>query len=135
MKNIILFLSILLLSNCVGKDNTEKKINTPSKKTEPAYNDSLAKRLGADEYGMKRYVMAFLKRGKKVITDSTARADLQKKHLQNIERLAEEGKLIVAGPFLNNKEIRGIFIFNVESVKEAEKLTALIVCFSSVHNL
>ena len=38
-------------------------------------------------------------------------------------RLAEEGKLIVAGPFLDDKDIRGIFIFNVGSIEEAKKLT------------
>lgn len=125
------YLSILAFLGCLSvscqeapktaKKDSNKESNTP----QLAYNDTLAKRLGADEYGMKRYVMAFLKRGKKQIKDSTARAELQKKHLQNIDRLAEEGKLIVAGPFLANKdkEIRGIFVFNVESVEEAEKLT------------
>jgi len=44
-------------------------------------------------------------------------------HLKNIMRLADEGKLIVAGPFLDDQPIRGIFIFNVSTVEEAKKLT------------
>jgi uncharacterized protein YciI len=83
----------------------------------------LAKKLGADDYGMKKYVMAFLKRGSVKITDSTERAQLQQAHLKNIGRLAAEGKLIVAGPFLDNQPIRGIYIFNVTTVEEARQLT------------
>jgi hypothetical protein len=43
--------------------------------TNPEYDAALAKKLGADEYGMKQYVMAFLKDGPNRITDSVKRAD------------------------------------------------------------
>ncbi|HEX5025995.1 MAG TPA: YciI family protein [Agriterribacter sp.] len=88
------------------------------------YDEALAKKLGADEYGMKQYVMAFLKSGTVKIKDSAQRASLQQAHLKNIMRLAAEGKLVVAGPFLDNTSLRGIFIFNVASVEEAKALTA-----------
>jgi uncharacterized protein YciI len=88
------------------------------------YDSSLAKKFGADDYGMKRYVMAFLKTGKTVIQDTAERRKLLMAHLKNIQRLATEGKLIVAGPFLDEQPIEGIFIFNVESVDEAKDLTA-----------
>jgi uncharacterized protein YciI len=80
-------------------------------------------KLGADQYGMKHYVMAFLKAGSVRPTDSTARATLQRAHLKNIQRLAAEGKLVIAGPFLDDQPLRGIYIFNVETVDEAKKLT------------
>src|ERR1700750_2502587 len=83
----------------------------------PQYDAQLAQKLGADEYGMKTYVMAFLKTGPNRLKDSAARAELQKAHLKNIMRLADEGKLIVAGPFLDDQDIRGIFIFNVSTVE------------------
>lgn len=89
----------------------------------PQYDAQLAQKVGADEYGMKTYVMAFLKAGPNRLKDSAARAELQQAHLKNIMRLADEGKLIVAGPFLDNQDIRGIFIFNVSTVEEAKKLT------------
>jgi uncharacterized protein YciI len=92
-------------------------------KTKPVYDAALAKKLGADDYGMKKYVLAFLKRGPHRLTDSAAAMKLQMAHLKNIGRLAAEGKLIVAGPFLDDQDIRGIFIFNVETVEEAKKLT------------
>jgi uncharacterized protein YciI len=91
--------------------------------TKPAYNEALAKKLGADDYGMKRYVMAFLKTGPTKITDKTEMATLQMAHLKNITRLADEGKLVVAGPFISDKELQGIFIFNVTTIEEAKQLT------------
>ena len=95
-----------------------QELNTPVK-----YDSTLAKKLGADEYGMKQYVMAFLKKGPNRSQDSTKRAEIQKAHLKNIMRLAAEGKLIVAGPFLDDTDTQGIFIFNVGSIEEAKKLT------------
>jgi uncharacterized protein YciI len=88
-----------------------------------AYDSVLTKKLGADKYGMKHHVMAFLKTGPNQITDSLKRIELQKAHLKNIIRLANEGKLIVAGPFLDDQPVEGIFIFNVETIEEAKTLT------------
>lgn len=87
-----------------------------------SYDEPLARKLGADEYGMKKYVLAFLKTGPVKIEDKAERMKVQKEHLRNMNRLAEEGKLIVAGPFLDGKENKGILIFNVESMEEAQKL-------------
>ena len=91
--------------------------------TEVSYDSVLAKTYGADDYGMKTYVMAFLKRGPNRDLDSVEAMALQMSHLENIKRLAEEGKLALAGPFLDDGEIRGIYIFNVDNLEEAEKLT------------
>lgn len=50
--------------------------------------------------------------------------ELQKAHIANINRLAETKKLVVAGPFGDNGELRGLFVFRVGSMKEAEELGA-----------
>ncbi len=84
---------------------------------------ALAKKLGADPYGMKRYVMAFLKSGPNRNQDSATAAQLLKAHLGNIQRMAKEGKLVLAGPFLDDTDIKGIYIFNVETLEEAKALT------------
>lgn len=89
---------------------------------EAGYDSVLAKRLNADEYGMKKYVVAFLKRGPNRNQDSAAAANLQRAHLENIGRMANEGTLVLAGPFLDNGEIRGIYVFNVETIEEARAL-------------
>lgn len=43
--------------------------------------------------------------------------------MDNINRLAEEGKLVLAGLFMDGREERGIFIFDVETIEEARNLT------------
>ena len=89
-----------------------------------SYDSVLARKLGADEYGMKQYVIAFLKQGPSKITDTAERARIMQAHLKNIGRMAKEGSLVMAGPFLDNGNYAGIYIFNVTSVEEARKLTS-----------
>jgi uncharacterized protein len=112
----LLFLSLIFLA-------LKGFAQTKALKSPASYDSVLAKKLGADEYGMKRYVMAFLKDGPTPIADSAKRMELQRAHLKNIFRLADEGKLIVAGPFIDDQEVRGIFIFNVSTIEEARALT------------
>ena len=87
------------------------------------YDSVLAARLGSDDYGMKKYVMAFLKAGPNRSQDAATAAELQRGHMANINRLAKEGKLVLAGPFLDGGDLKGIFIFNVETLEEAKALT------------
>ena len=89
----------------------------------PIFDSALATKLGADQYGMKMYVMAFLKAGKVKIEDEAKRNELMTAHLKNIQRMALDGKLVMAGPFLDQQPIRGIYIFNVTTIEEAAKLT------------
>ena len=94
---------------------------------ESRFDAELAKRLGADERGMRMYVLCILKTGPK---DGEIKGDERKEvfagHFANIERLAGEGKLVVAGPFgKNDKSYRGLYIFNVATIEEAEKLVVL----------
>lgn len=113
MKNLILIL-LLLLSNFGFSQETEVK-----------FDENLAKSLNSDEYGMKKFVFCLLKSG----TNTTASKEETKKlfegHMANINKLAKEGKLVVAGPFMkNDRNYRGIYIFNVETVEEAKALVA-----------
>ena len=77
-----------------------------------------------NKYEMKTYYMVFLKSGPNRSQDSTEAMKIQIAHLNNIQKMANEGKLAIAGPFLDNTELRGIFILNVESIEEAEKLVS-----------
>ncbi|MBK8946705.1 MAG: hypothetical protein IPM32_15735 [Ignavibacteriae bacterium] len=112
-----IIINVLLLSAIVISTNFAQT------NTEVVYDSVKAKKYGADDYGMKKYVMAFLKRGPNRNLDSAKSAELQMAHLQNIFRLANEGKLVLAGPFFGESEIRGIYIFDVENVDDAKKLT------------
>ena len=91
------------------------------------FDPQLAQRLGADERGMRMYVLCILKTGPKdAEIQGEARKEVFAGHFANIKRLAEEGKLALAGPFSKNeKSYRGLYIFNVATVEEAEKLVVL----------
>ena len=69
--------------------------------------------------------IGFLSRGAKWTPEKTPQTEeLQKAHLANINRLAEMKKLVVAGPFGDNGQLRGIFVFKVASLEEAKELAA-----------
>lgn len=78
---------------------------------------------GDTTYIMKQYIMVLLHRGDKADSFSKEEAEkLQKGHMDNMGRLAKEGKLIIAGPFGDDTGLRGIFILDVESVEAAKLL-------------
>lgn len=87
------------------------------------YDAALARKLKADEYGMRTYVMAFLRAGPNRNRAPEEARKLQRAHMENINRMAAEGKLVIAGPFADDGPIRGIYIFDVPTVAEAEALT------------
>lgn len=87
------------------------------------YDSTLAKTLGADNYGMKNYVFVILKTGPAVIEKKETRDSLFAGHMKNINRLVDENKLIVAGPFgKNDLKYRGLFILDVKTIEEAREL-------------
>jgi uncharacterized protein YciI len=89
------------------------------------YDAELAKKLNADKNGMKRYVVVFLKTGPATEIKGPALDSLFKGHMQTIQSLAANGSLVTAGPFSKNADgLRGIFILNVSTVEEAQKLCA-----------
>ncbi len=88
------------------------------------YDAELAQSLGADDYGMKTYVLALLKPGPNQDQDQETAQQLQQAHLANIRRLAEAGQLVLAGPFMpNEQDLRGIYVFDVATVEAAKQLT------------
>lgn len=86
------------------------------------FNQKLADSLGADKYGMKAYTIVMLTTGTAKIEDKTKMNELMSGHMENIGKLAKEGKIVVAGPFSgkNQRDYRGMFIFNTNSKEEAE---------------
>ncbi len=77
----------------------------------------------ATEVEMKTYYMVFLKSGENRSQSKEEADKIQAGHMAHINKMAEEGVLILAGPFLDNGDIRGIFIFDVASQEEAEAWT------------
>lgn len=90
-----------------------------------AFDAALAQRLGADERGMRSYVLVILKTGPTRVPDGEKRQAMFAGHFANMERLSAEGKLVLAGPFgADENGWRGLFVFAVEDIEEARRLTA-----------
>jgi uncharacterized protein len=86
------------------------------------YDSVLAKKLNADDYGMKSYVLVLLKKGSATITDKKMLDSIFHGHMANIQRLASENKLVLAGPMGDNdKNYEGVFVFNTASIDEAKQ--------------
>ena len=78
---------------------------------------------GDTTFIMKKYYLVLLKKGpNRDGADSLEVARVQQAHLDNINRLAAEGKLAIAGPMGDDGDLRGIFIMTVADLDEAERL-------------
>ncbi len=110
LKKITVAIICILINYSINAQNAE-------------YNKLLADSLGSDANGMKMYILVILKTGKAKIKDKASVDSLFTGHMNNIVRLANLGKLIVAGPIKkNDKKYRGIFILNVPTITEAKAL-------------
>lgn len=73
------------------------------------------------EEQIRRYWFVLLTKGPNRTQDSATAAQIQRGHLANIDRLYQEGKIKVAGPFGEKGDWLGIFIFDCETKEEVEK--------------
>ena len=111
MRTIKLFLYLTLFAVTLVVSAQEDNLN---------YDAELAKQYKADAYGMKMYTMVLLFSGENQ-DDSELRNQAFTAHMQNINSLSDEGKLVLAGPFgKNDKDLRGIFILNTTDEAEAK---------------
>ncbi|AWA30147.1 hypothetical protein HYN48_08670 [Flavobacterium magnum] len=108
---------ILLLVTCTA-------LQAFCQESKPVYDEALAKKLNADSHGMRKYVFCLLRTGSNTSASQQEMTALFEGHMANINKMAADGKLSVAGPFgKNDRNYRGIYIFNVDSIEEAKALT------------
>lgn len=88
------------------------------------HDPALAQRLGADDYGMRSYVAVLLKTGPTPLPAGPRRDEMFRGHFANMKRLAEAGKLVLAGPYDGVDGWRGLFVFAVRDIEEARQLAA-----------
>lgn len=74
------------------------------------------------EEQIKQFWFVMLLKGNNRTQDSAAAVKLQEGHMANIKRLYYEGKLKVAGPFGDDGDWRGVFIFDCATKEEVEQL-------------
>lgn len=88
------------------------------------YDAQLAQSLGADELGMRSYVLVILKTGPTKVPTGSERDEMFKGHFANMKRLSAEGKLALAGPLDGVDGWRGLFVFAVADIEQAKELVA-----------
>lgn len=96
----------------------------PAPAPPPTYDAELAARAGADERGMRQYVLVILKTGPTPVPAGPERDAMFRGHFANMQRLADEGKLVLAGPLDGKDGWRGLFVLDVAEIAEAEALAA-----------
>jgi uncharacterized protein YciI len=98
-------------------------ITSFSQKSNPNYDNDLAKKLEADDYGMKKFIFVMLKTGTNTSTDKELKNKSFASHMKNTDSLVKAKKMVVAGPFFKNSDnYRGIFILAVDSIEKAKAL-------------
>jgi|SRR5690554_4003071 len=129
MKSLFLVITLLMANLTFGQSNHSKDTTVIN----PNYNKTLAEKLGGDDYGMKSYFLVILKTGTNKTTDKELITESFRGHMENINRLVEEGKLIVAGPLgENDNNYRGIFILN--NIKTKEEVNELLQTDLAIKN-
>jgi uncharacterized protein YciI len=118
MNKSIVILAIAALCGALTLTSSAAEPSPP-----PGYDATLATQTGADDFGMRNYVLVILKTGPTPLPKGEKRDAMFKGHFANMERLANEGKLAVAGPLDGVDGWRGLFIFAVKDIEEAKKLT------------
>ncbi|MEO8195616.1 MAG: YciI family protein [Thermoanaerobaculia bacterium] len=100
------------------------QVPPPAEAPSPKFDAALAAQVGADEHGMRSYVLVILKTGPNRMPDGPRRDAMFQGHFANMKRLSDEGKPALAGPFDGVDGWRGLFIFGVEEIEEAKRLVA-----------
>ena len=103
---VLFIFASLCVSAQSDKNKKENKVKAPKE----------------DGYEMKQYFFVMLIEGKNRTQDSATAAKIQEGHIANINRLAGLGKIMVAGPFGDRGNWKGLFIFDAASKEEVVEL-------------
>lgn len=90
----------------------------------PSFDEALASSVGADDYGMRYYVLVILKTGPTPMPPGEERDAMFRGHFANMNRLAADGKLVLAGPLDGVDGRRGLFILAVTDIEDAAAIVA-----------
>ncbi len=106
----------------IFKTKNMKKINVTICFLIPVFLLAQAPKEKKLEDQIKQYFFVMLMTGPNRTQDSVTAAKIQEGHMANINKLYYAGKLKVAGPFGDNGNWKGIFIFDCATKEEVESL-------------
>src|SRR5690606_28730954 len=88
------------------------------------YDEALARSFGADDNGMRSYVLVILRSSSTPVPKGPERDEMFRGHFANMKRLSDEGKLVLAGPLDGVDGWRGLFVLAVADIDEAKRVVA-----------
>ncbi|HET9745086.1 MAG TPA: YciI family protein [Chitinophagaceae bacterium] len=115
MRPVLFILTVAWITISCSTDKSSPTSSTTQPEKYDINNDST---VSAGE--MKRYWLVLLQKGPNRNQDSVSAVKIQAAHMANINRLAKEGKLIMAGPVGIEDDLRGIFLMNCADSTEVE---------------
>ena len=119
MRKIFLVSPFLITLGCIIISCSNDRL-TPSAITTKSEKNDLNKDTSVYSGEMKRYWLVLLQKGPNRDQDSISAEKIQAAHMANINRLAKEGKLVMAGPIGVEDDLRGIFLMNCSDSTEVE---------------
>lgn len=113
------FLTLLILPVCLFSVKSTAQVQTDDEGF-----PTFTLQEGDTSYVMRQYVFVMLKAGPNREHSAEEVQQIQQGHMEHMAKMAEDGHLAVAGPFGDNGDWRGIYIFNVNSVEKVRELVA-----------
>ncbi len=121
---IRMFTPMLLVALAIAGGNAQAQESQAAGGPKPGFDAALARTLGADDYGMRAYVLVILHTGPTPVPKGDARDEMFQGHFANIQRLAKEGTLVLAGPLDGVDGWRGLFVLAVDDIEAAKAAVA-----------
>ena len=118
------FTPVLLAALTVAAGNAQAQAAQAVEAPKAGYDAALAKTLGADDYGMRTYVLVILQTGPTPMPVGEARDAMFRGHFANMKRLARQGTLVLAGPLDGVDGWRGLFVLAVDDIEAAKAAVA-----------
>lgn len=107
-KSIVTVLLLVMSATCFAQDNPREFSHVENGVT----------------YTMKQYVFCLYLSGSDRSQNEEEAAEIQEKHMAHLGSLEEDHKLVMAGPFGDDTEKRGVLLFDLDTVEEASNLVA-----------
>lgn len=122
MRFLITIAWLAIFASCSSGQHKSDVSDSNKAQAEMGYDAELAQQLGADEYGMRQYVLCLLNIGVKKLMASEDFKKVEEAHLQYMEKLVAEGKVVLAGPMTKPNKFSGLLVFNAGSIEEVKAL-------------
>ncbi len=114
MKTKILLIVLTILMFNVSETFAQKKIQ--------AAKEPIKENAKVEDGEMKTYVMVFLKKGANRNHPQEEAKKIQALHMEHLNMMHKEGMLLMAGPFADDHDIKGILIMNAPAIDQIKQL-------------